>query len=104
MHQLHERVRALQANEDDREAVEALDRFHAELQRIETEHNARMAAIRRMRRRFFFTWGVATALLVVNLLTIKEPTITLLYQLTCLAWVIQSALDWRSITKKDSRS
>ena len=82
-----------------RAARAELDRFHADIERIEAEHRARMAALDRKFRRFLYVWGAATALFFLNLFTINEPVIAYLYQLACLAWAIQSALNLRRIKK-----
>lgn len=86
--------------EEERAARQILEHYHTELQRIEAEHRRRMAALNRKFRRFLYAWGVATALLVLNILTINEPVITHLYQLLCAVWAAESAWSlWRNSRK-----
>ena len=86
--------------DDEREVREAIQNAHAEIQRIEADYLAHKAALKREHRRFFCAWGVGTALMLVNNYTIKDPTIDTLFQLACLAWVIQSVVDVWRITRK----
>ena len=85
----------------ERQAREAFEHFHAALNRIEAEHNARMAEIHRRHRHFVLAWSAATVLLILNLLTINEPIISHLYTFACLAWAAQGAYDlWRMSRKQ----